>query len=247
MNIENRTIVITGSSKGLGREMAIRFSKKKANVILVARTETRLKRVREEIEKCGGKAPYIIKCDISSESDVSQMAEMIQEKFQQVDTLINNAGFGTYRVSEDISNQEMRKHFEVNFFGAYYCIKALLPLIKQSESGYILNIGSLFSRIALAQNSVYAATKFSLAGFSEGLRRELKPFGIEVGLFLPGPMKTSFQANRGEEGINAPESMVLDPKKVAVTLERMIRRKQKQVVLSGWMIWALKIRYRFQL
>lgn len=137
----------------------------------------------------------------------------------------------------------MRRHFEVNFFGAYYCIKALLPLLKQSESGYVLNIGSLFSQIALAENSVYAATKFALAGFSEGLRRELKPFGIGVGLFLPGPVKTSFQEDRGENALKSPEALMLDPKKVAVTLENMIRQQKKRAILPSWMPLALKIRY----
>jgi uncharacterized protein len=243
MNIENKTIVITGASKGLGREMAIHFSQKKANVILVARTETLLQQVQEEIERLIGNAPLIIKCDISSESDVSRMAAVIQEKIHHVDVLINNAGFATCRVSENISNQEMRRHFEVNFFGAYYCIKALLPLIKQSGSGYILNIGSLFSQIALAENSVYAATKFALAGFSEGLRRELKPSGVGVGLFLPGPMKTSFQEGRGEKALKSPESLALDPKKVAVILDKMIRRQKTKVTLPNWMMLALKIRY----
>jgi short-subunit dehydrogenase len=245
MDIENKTMVITGASKGLGREMAIHFSQKKANIILVARTETLLQQVQEEIEKLTGHAPLIITCDLSCESEVSRMAAMIQEKFHHVDVLINNAGFAIYRVSESISNQEMRRHFEVNFFGAYYCIKTLLPLIKQSESGYILNIGSLFSQIALAENSVYAATKFALAGFSEGLRRELKPFGIGVGLFLPGPMKTSFQDNRAENAPIPPKFMTLDPKKVAVVLEKMIRQRKKKMILSGWMMLALKIRYSY--
>jgi short-subunit dehydrogenase len=244
MDIENKTIVITGSSKGLGREMAVYFSQKKANVILVARTKELLQKVQGQIERLTNSAPFIITCDISSESDVNRMAMMIQEEYNHVDTLINNAGFATYRVSEKISNQAMRRHFAVNFFGAYYCIKAMLPLIKKSETGYILNVGSLFSRIALAENSVYAATKFALAGFTEGLRRELKPFGIEVGLFLPGPMKTSFQENRDENVVKSPESMALDPKKVAMTIETMIRRRKKKVTLPVWMMLALKIRYR---
>jgi hypothetical protein len=244
MNIENKNIVITGASKGLGQEMAIHFSRKMANVILVARSEKLLQDVQKEIKNLTGSAPLIIKCDISSENDVDRMAVMVREKFHHIDVLINNAGFGTYRVSEKISNQEMRRHFEVNFFGGYYCIKALLPLIKQSESGYILNIGSLFSQIALAENSVYAATKFALAGFTEGLRRELKPFGIGVGLLLPGPMKTAFQENKGKCASKSPNALVLDPQKVAVTVEKMICRQKKKMTLPGWMMLALKVKYR---
>ncbi|HEX2995105.1 MAG TPA: SDR family NAD(P)-dependent oxidoreductase [Anaerolineales bacterium] len=244
-DIENKIVVITGASKGLGRETAIHLSRKKARVVLISRTETLLHQVRDEVRKLTGNVPLTIRCDISSETDVSCMAAAIQERFQRIDVLINNAGFGTYRVSENISNQEMRRHFEVNFFGAYYCIKALLPLLKQSEAGYVLNVGSLFSRVALAENSVYAATKFALAGFSEGLRREMKPFGIGVGLFLPGPMTTSFQETRDEGTLKSPKFMMLNPKKAASGLEKMIRQRKKQTISPWWMLSALKVRYSY--
>lgn len=243
MDIENKIILITGASKGLGREMAIHLGRKRAQVILAARTETLLQQVRGEVEKLNGKAPLIVRCDVSSETDVSHMAAMIKERFSHIDVLINNAGFATCRVSETLSNPEMRRHFEVNFFGAYYCVKALLPLLKQSEAGYVLNIGSLFSQVALAENSVYAATKFALAGFSEGLRRELKPFGIGVGILLPGPMKTSFRDTREEGALQPPAIMALDPQKVAVVLEKMIRQRKKQAILPWWMMPLLEIRY----
>lgn len=245
MKIENKIIVITGASKGLGREMAVHFSRKQARLILLARTEALLLQVQEEIEKLTGTAPFIIKCDVSSETDVNQTISMIQKKYHHIDVLINNAGFATYRTSENISNQEMRRHFEINFFGAYYCIKAFLPFIKQSEAGYILNIASLFSHIALAENSVYAATKYALAGFSEGLRRELKPYGIGVGLFMPGPMKTSFQDNREANALKSPNSLALDVAKVAVILEKMICRRKDNLVFPAWMMAALKLRYWF--
>ena len=243
MEIENKTIVITGASKGLGLETALHLSQRNANVILIARTESSLRQIQDEIEALTGDTPLIIRGDISSEKDVDRMVAMIKEKFDRVDVLINNAGFGTYRVSENISNREMRRHFEVNFFGAYYCIKALLPLIKQSASGYILNIGSLFSQIALAENSVYAATKFALAGFTEGLRCELKPLGIGVGLFLPGSMKTPFQENKGESALKFPETMMLDPKKVALVLEKMICQRKKKVTMPVWMKLALEVKH----
>jgi short-subunit dehydrogenase len=244
MGIQNKTIVITGASKGLGRAMAIQYARQQANIIFVARTQALLKQVREEIQTLTGVTPAIIVCDISSENDVRLMMENIEEKYARVDVLINNAGIGTYRVSEQLSNHEMRNHFAVNFFGAYYCTKALLPLLKQSKSGYILNIGSLFSKIALAENSVYAATKFALAGFSEGLRRELQPFGIKVGLFLAGPMNTAFQKNKGENNLQVPGALMLDPQKVAVKLQKMIRNRRKQMILPSWMMLAVKLKYR---
>jgi short-subunit dehydrogenase len=245
MNIENKTIVITGASKGLGKALAIHLSQKQANIILVARTKALLHQVQSQIARDTGNEPLIIPCDISSESDVNYLKTKIQEKYSCVDVLVNNAGFGTYQVSELLSNQEMRRHFEVNFFGTYYCTKALLPLMKQSTSGYILNVGSLFSQIALAENSVYAATKFALAGFTEGLRRELKPRGIKVGLFLPGAMKTSFHENKKGNTPKSLNSEALDIGKVAETIEKMICQQKKKVIMPNWMLLALKVKYRY--
>ena len=156
-----------------------------------------------------------VQCDITSEEEVAIMAARVKEKYGHVDVLINNAGIGKYRVSEEISNQEMRRHFETNFYGAYYCIKALLPLIKAQEAGYILNVGSLLGKIVpFANVSVYAATKFALAGFTEGLRKELKSQGISVGLLMPGSINTPFQNKKGEVERKAPAFLILEPERL---------------------------------
>ena len=241
MTLQDTTIVITGASKGLGRALALHCGQSAANLVLVARSWDLLEDVRAEIEALAGKTPMIMACDITSEEDVQQMAERIAEQHPVVDVLINNAGFGHYRVSEVMTNPEMRRHFEVNFFGAYYCIKALLPMMKRSASGYILNVGSFFSQMALAETGVYAATKFALAGFSQGLRRELKPLGIKVGLFLPGPIRTSF--HMGQEGrMMASPALMLDPRRVAMKMVKMIRQRRRRMVFPYWMMAALKLR-----
>jgi short-subunit dehydrogenase len=242
MELSNKVIVITGASKGLGKAIALRLSRLTPHLVLMARHEPLLLQVQAEIADATGHSPYVIECDISSESDVKRMASLVEGKYDRVDVLVNNAGFGTYRASENISNQEMRRHFEVNFFGAYYCIKALLPLLRQSEAGYVLNIGSLFSRVSLAENSVYAATKSALAGYTEGLYSELKPSGIGVGLFMPGPMDTSFQDNRDEGAIRSP--VTLDTGRVAGIVETMIRRRKKTMIRPVWMLATLKLLVR---
>lgn len=242
MDKQNKTILITGASKGLGRAVAIQYSQNKVNLILVARSERLLNQVKDEIQNRTGSSPLTIVCDISCESDVENLKSIVEGKYQKIDVLINNAGFGTFLKTEGISNQEMRRHFAVNFFGAYYCIKALLPLLKKSQSAYILNIGSFFGKIAVAENSVYAATKFALDGLSQGLRQELKPYGIKVGLFVPGPIKTAFHKNRPEEISMSPKSFMLDPQKVAVKVKKMIQGRKKQQVFPFWMLQALKLK-----
>ena len=241
MKIIDKIIVITGASSGLGRETALHLSRLEAHVVLVARSEGRLKDVQSEIKEITGQSPLTVRCDISSEEDVARMAAKVKEKYDHVDVLINNAGIGKYRVTEEISNQEMRNHFETNFYGAYYCTKALLPLIKSHGAGYMLNVGSLFGKIAFADVSVYAATKFALTGFTEGLRQELKPHGIGVGLLMPGPINTSFQDNRQEGERKAPAFITLEPSRVAKVIEKMIRRNKKNVILPRWMLLFFRI------
>jgi hypothetical protein len=114
--------------------------------------------------------------------------------------------------------------------------------MKRSDAGYILNIGSLFSKAAFADNSVYAATKFALSGFSEGLRQEMRKHRIKVGLFLPGPMNTSFRDNRGENALKPPRLMTLDPSRVAEAVEKMIVKRKKEVYMYRWMLCFMKMK-----
>ena len=242
MKIKDKVIIITGSSSGLGKETAIQLSRLGGKVVLVARSKERLTEVQAEIEEITGESPLIVCCDVSSEDDVAGMTARIKEKYGHVDVLINNAGIGVYRVSEEISNQEMRRHFEINFYGAYYCIKALLPLIKAQEAGYILNVGSLFGRIVpFADVSVYAATKFALAGFTEGLRKELKSQGIGVGLLMPGSINTPFQNKKGEGERKAPAFLTLEPDRIVKVIKKMIRRNMKNIILPKWMLLLFRI------
>ena len=169
----NKIIVITGASKGLGKEAALRLCRQNTSLVLAARTESLLKQTQKEIEGLTGRSPLIIPCDVSNESDVERMSGIIKNNFHHVDVLINNAGIGIHKVSEGMSNEEMRKQFEVNFYGPFYCVKALLPMLKLSDSPYILNIGSLVGEISFADNSIYAATKSALSCFSDGLRSEM--------------------------------------------------------------------------
>jgi len=240
----NKVIVITGATKGLGKEAVLLLCRQKTSLVLVARTESLLKQTQNEIQSLTGRPPLIIPCDVSSQSDVERMAGIIKNNFQHIDVLINNAGIGIHKISQNMSNEEMRKQFEVNFYGPFYCVKALLPLLKQSDSPYILNIGSLVGEISFADNSVYAATKSALSCFSDGLRNEMKRFNIKVGLFLPGLMDTSFQNDR-ERKTKIPTFMILNPQKVAAKLESVIYRRRKKVYMHKWMLFPMKIKKLF--
>ncbi len=245
MKLSDKTIVITGASKGLGREIALRLCRRNPDLVLIARTKSLLEQTQKEIETLTGSKPLIIFCDISNETDVNRMAGIINERYKHVDVLINNAGIGIPKLFEDMTSDEMRRHFEVNFYGSVYCIKSLLPLLKQSHSAYILNIGSLLAELSFAETSIYSATKFALSGFSEGFRYEMKKNNIRVGFFLPGPMNTSFQDNRKQDGFKAPAFMTLNPQKTAELLEKMIINKKKKVYMYKWIFLLMKVKQLF--
>lgn len=235
--MKDKIVLITGGSGGIGRETAIHLSRDGAIVILVARQEDGLKQVQEMIKKITGRPPLIVPCDIADEDAVSRMADMVRKNYDHVDVLINCAGMGRYHPSEMMSNQEMRRHFEVNVYGAYYCIKALLPLMKSQSEAYILNIGSLFGKIVpFSDVSVYAASKFALRGFSDGLRKELKPYGIGVGHLMPTSVNTPFQDKKNAGERRAPAFLTLNAVDVAKTIAKMIRRKKKSVILPRWVL-----------
>jgi len=241
MDIRDKIIVITGASSGLGKETAINLSRHGGRVVLVARSATRLKQVQDEITEITGQPPVTVQCDITREEDISIMVDTIRQKYDHIDILINNAGIAKYLVSEKISNQEMRQLFKVNFFGTYYCIKALLPLMKHKGKGYILNVSSLFGLVVpFADISIYSASKFAIVGFSEGLRKELKSYGIGVGLFMPGSINTPFQNKKEEGERKTPPFLMMDVSKAAKNIINMITKNKKNVVTPRWMLPLFK-------
>ncbi len=242
MNLANRTIVVTGASRGLGREIASRLTRRKANVILVARSRALLAEARQEMAQAGGSIPMAIVCDVSRQEDVERMAATIGSRYDHIDVLINNAGIGIYKTVAAMTGAEMGRQFAVNMHGPFYCSKALLPLLKKSDAGYILNVGSLFGRTAFAESSIYSATKFALSGFTQGLRQEMKRHRIKVGLFLPGSMNTSFQEHQGGKVLRAPRLLTLDPVRVAGRMEAMIAKREKTVYLHRWILCLMKMK-----
>lgn len=242
MDLSDKTVVITGASRGLGREVALCVAKKKAHTVLVARTGSELDRVRMEIEDLKGGVSLVVPCDVSKEDDVDRMARFIGDNVAQVDVLVNNAGIGIVRPWGAMTTEEVDRQFAVNVFGPMNCIRALLPLIRRCDSGYILNVASLLARVSFSPTSVYGATKSALSAFSRGLHEELGKDGIGVGLFLPGPMDTSFLEGREGGPMTAPGIMKADVTKAAHRMVRMIEKRETEVLMYRWVLLAMKMK-----
>ena len=122
--------------------------------------------------------------------------ERIFEREGRLDVLVNNAGFGIAGAMEDTTVEEAQVQFDVNFFGVHRMCRAVLPIMRGQKSGYIVNIGSIGGLIGIPFQGFYSATKFALEGFSEALRMETRPFGIQVVLIEPGDHRTAFTQKR---------------------------------------------------
>jgi short-subunit dehydrogenase len=245
MNWKDKTILITGASKGLGKELALHLSTYCSNLILTARSFESLRTLQNVIKNRTGKAPDIIKCDVSNPDEVKDLGLFIKAKYNKLDVLLNNAGIAEHKISENIGYDEMKKQFEVNFFGVFYCIQEMLPLLKNAQKGYILNIGSIADRVPFADNSVYAATKSAIKTYSRGLHLEMQKYGINVGIFNPGLMNTSFQDDRGEDEKKIPSFMILDTKKVVSKIKTMIENRKSKAYMYIWMTWLMRIKLIF--
>lgn len=194
-NFEDKTVVISGASRGLGLELARQFAYEKANLVLLARDEGNLLRSANEVEALGARVRPIV-CDITRSSDVQQSVESILRQTGRIDVLINNAGIIQVGPFENMRVEDYEQSMRVHFCGPLSLIQQVLPFMKAARFGRIVNIASIGGKVAVPHLLPYVASKFALVGLSEGLRAELLKDGIYVTTVAPGLMRTGshFQA-----------------------------------------------------
>lgn len=182
----SKTILITGASSGIGKATAQYFHQKGWNVIATMRKPEAEKDLKPDASL------QLLALDVEQKASIQQaVAEGIQ-RFGKIDVLLNNAGYGAYGPVEAGSDEEIRRQYDVNFFGVIDCIKAILPHFKQNKDGVIINITSIGGLMTLPLFGVYNSSKFALEGLSEGMWYDLQPFGIRVKVVEPGGIKTDF-------------------------------------------------------
>ncbi len=182
-------ILVTGANSGFGKEIALQLASEGHTVIASMRDSVKRANIFKGISNID-----VQELDVTKSSDRDEVIQYINSKYQKLDVLVNNAGFGFYGALEDASEEEVRKQFEVNFFGASNLIQISLPLLRESR-GKIINITSMMGYTSMPLSSVYSASKFALEGLSIGLSYELKPFGVQVCNIQPGRHRTGFVQN----------------------------------------------------
>lgn len=179
---------ITGSSTGLGRALAEVLLEKGFRVAATARRPADL----EAIKKKFGNQVLCPALDVTKPDQVRSALQQTLDHFGRIDVCVNNAGYGLIGGVEEVTDPEIRRQFDTNFFGALDVTRAVLPHLRKQRSGHIVNISSIGGFRAIAGASIYNATKFALEALSEALAKEVAPLGIRVVLVEPGPFRTDF-------------------------------------------------------
>jgi len=181
-----KTILITGTSSGIGKSIAKYFSEKGWNVAATMRKPENEK----ELEKLSNLRLYPL--DVTDMGSVKNAINSAINDFGNIDVIVNNAGYGAVGVFEKATDKQLRKQFDVNLFGVFNVIREILPHFKNKGKGKIINITSVGGRLTFPLYSVYHGTKWAVEGFSESLNYELRPLGIKVINVEPGAIKTDF-------------------------------------------------------
>ena len=187
--LKGKTALITGSSRGIGKAIAVELAKNKANVIInYYNDKAEAEKVVGEVKK-HGVGSMAVKADVSNFNEVKQMADSIQKNFKKVDILINNAGIVKDRTLKNMALEEWHAVISTNLNGVFYVTKALLPLIP--ESGRIISISSIIGQYGNFGQCNYAAAKAGIIGFTKSLAKELGKKKITVNAVAPGFVKTT--------------------------------------------------------
>jgi short-subunit dehydrogenase len=187
----SRVVVITGASAGIGRATALRLARDGAAVVVSARRRDRLDALVRDIDVLGGRAMAVV-ADVTREEDMQRLVRQTMERFDRLDVMICNAGFGVEGSLNQIAGEHMRRLLDVNYLGTFYAARAALPVFRQQNAGHLLFVSSIVGKRGVPQMGAYAATKFAQVGLAECLRAELSGSDIHVSVVFPVSTDTEF-------------------------------------------------------
>lgn len=255
-----KTALVTGASSGIGKAITKELQAAGFQVYAAARRVDKM----ADLEQIGITP---IALDLTKDESITACVDTILSKEKRIDVLINNAGYGSYGAIEDVPLEEARRQFEVNLFGMARLIQLVTPSMRENHGGKIVNISSMGGKIWTKFGGWYHATKFAVEGFSDCLRMELKPFGIDVVVVEPGGIKTDWgliaaenlkktsangayaeMANKAADGMiqNYSGNMLSEPELIAKTVCKAVKKHRPRTrYLIGFgakpMVWTHKI------
>jgi NAD(P)-dependent dehydrogenase (short-subunit alcohol dehydrogenase family) len=187
-NTTPRVWFITGTSSGLGRALAQAALDRGDRVAATARSTDHIADLEREY---AGRA-VALRLDVADRDQAQEAIDATVSAFGRIDVLVNNAGYGVLGAVEELTDDQLRRQFETNLFGALNVTRAALPQLRRQRSGHIVQLSSLSATVANPGEGAYVGSKAALEGFSESLAQELAPLGIGVTIVQPGPFRTDF-------------------------------------------------------
>ena len=235
--LNDKVIVITGASSGIGEAMAREYAKMGAKIVMAARREEELQRIAHEIESTGGQVTYAA-CDVVNEQECQHLMDVAVERFGGIDILICNAGLSMRALFDECDLKVLHRLMDVNFWGTVNCTKYALPWIQKSR-GSIVGISSVAGIHGLPGRTGYSASKYAITGFLDTIRIENLKKGVHVMTACPGftasnvrfSALTADGSQQGETPRN--EAKMMTPEQVAHIVARGIRRR-KRLCLMEW-------------
>jgi NAD(P)-dependent dehydrogenase (short-subunit alcohol dehydrogenase family) len=237
---QRKTVLITGTSSGIGRAAAQHFARKGWNVAATMR--------RPDADNVLASLPNtkLYALDVTSNDSIESAMESVVRDFGAIDCLVNNAGYGVDGVFEAMSDEVIVKQFETNVFGLMKTTRAVIPRMRANNGGSIVQVASMGGRITFPLFSIYHGTKWAVEGFSESLHYELRPFNIHVKIVEPGAIKTDFYGRsrvfvggdraeyrsiveKAEKVSQGPAQSGAPPELVAATIEKASRNTGRKL------------------
>jgi 3-oxoacyl-[acyl-carrier protein] reductase len=228
----NKTAVVTGSGRGIGRETAILLCEKGLNVVICSRTRTEIDSAIEEIKqmtKTNAAADRVIgiRCDVSKSSEVEHLIDSTIDRFKSIDILVNNAGIVYVKKLIDSTEDEWDKTMDINLKSSFLCTRAALPFMMKDRSGVIINVSSGAGKTGFPDISAYCASKFGMIGLTESVAWEVANYNIRVMAICPGEVATQMQQNIDPTYYKKNKHNMLQPKDVAEKITEMIFKERQ--------------------
>lgn len=225
MDLTNKTAIVTGGTKGIGRAIAEALIREGASVCISARHPNEVSETVDELNELkSGRAAGLV-CDVRDFRQVRALVALTIKQLGGLDILINNAGIGAFQTVEDTSPEDFRALLETNLFGVFYCCHEAIPQMRQRGGGYIINISSLAGANPHPRMAAYNASKFALNGFSEALMQEVRHDNIKVSYIMPGSVNTEFGGDSPDDS----KSWQLQPRDIARVVIDLLHHDERSL------------------
>jgi short-subunit dehydrogenase len=238
MKLNDKTVIITGASSGIGKSLAIEFAKHGANLVLAARQFVTLCEITQDLEKQFKIKAVAVQCDVTIEEDCEHLIKQALLTFGKIDVLVNNAGISMRALFKDADIKVLKAVMDVNFWGTVYCTKYALPEILNTK-GSIVGVSSIAGYKGLPGRTGYSASKFAMNGFLDALRVENLKTGIQILTASPGFTASNIRntalaadgTQQGESTLHEEKMMTAD--EVAAIIVKGVENRSRTLVMTG--------------